>query len=212
MLSFKEFTKNHKSGKQLNEMSFPGDGDWSKIAVSFFPRTAMDTKCEFVSDIKIPKLNRSFHLYRTKGSDLVTYRFGEWDKNDEFASIASFTLEKVPDFLYYKNVWNSNYELVSDLYQYNGIAKELFIFLSEKLKITILGDSIQYFGSRKLWSKLSKIPHVIVDIVDIKHNKVIEHDVEIYHGLENEHWDERVWFKDESEEKMSIRVIMKIKE
>ena len=68
---------------------------------------------------------------------------------------------------------------------------------------------MQRFGARRLWSKLSKITDLIVDIIDVKNNKVLVADTEIYHGLEDKDFDSRVWSYET--DKKDIRLILRNK-
>jgi hypothetical protein len=210
MSTFKEY-----QAEVLKEMALVGKGDWSKNhAVSYIVKSIFDSKYEFVDEIKIPKLNKTLKLYKSLfDSEYITYRFGDWvdtEKGVEFGSIASMTLEKCDDTLGYKNIWKSNSELVAEVFQMKGIAKELFHYFVKELKITLLGDSVQYFGSRKLWSSISKSSHVIVDIIDITHKKLIDENVEVYHGFDNWDWDKRVWTDNGDDTKIvDIRLILR---
>ena len=68
---------------------------------------------------------------------------------------------------------------------------------------------MQRFGARRLWSRLSKMEDLIVDIIDVKNNKVLVADTEIYHGLEDKDFDTRVWSYEAG--KKDIRLILKNK-
>lgn len=88
-----------------------------------------------------------------------------------------------------------------------GLATAMYEYLVKNENIVILSDEIQYFGARRLWSRLSKRLDLTVDIVDISKGIYLEKDVIIKHGLEDWEYDERVW--DYSTKKKDIRLILK---
>lgn len=75
------------------------------------------------------------------------------------------------------------------------------------MNFVIMGDSQQYFGARKLWSKLSKSSDVIVDLVNIKTKKVLKKNITLHQGNSEEDFDKAVWSLDTSKE--NIRPILK---
>jgi hypothetical protein len=68
---------------------------------------------------------------------------------------------------------------------------------------------MQRFGARRLWSKLSKMIDLTVDIIDLENNKVLEKDTAIHHGEKDEEFDKRVWSYEI--DKKHIRIILKDK-
>jgi len=87
-----------------------------------------------------------------------------------------------------------------------GFSKMMYKYFCKKMGITILGDSEQYFGARKLWSRLSKELDVIVHIIDIKTDSIIEENVVLHHGNYNHDFDERLW--SHSKNKDNIRSLL----
>lgn len=88
-----------------------------------------------------------------------------------------------------------------------GLSSFMYKYFVKEMNLTIIGDSEQYFGARKLWSLLSKELDLIVDIYDIKNDKIIEEDVILYHGDYNNNFDTRLWSFSKS--KHNIRSILK---
>lgn len=88
-----------------------------------------------------------------------------------------------------------------------GIAKEMYRYFIQHEGYTIIGDSIQYFGARVLWSRISMMSDIVVDIFNSKTGKYIENDVTLRHGSEDWDFDNRVWSYDTDKE--HIRLIMK---
>jgi predicted GNAT superfamily acetyltransferase len=72
------------------------------------------------------------------------------NKNDEvlFAIVAEIEFSKISNVLEYKNVFNVDYVVVANSVQGRGIAKSMYRFFVKTLKMTILGDSEQYFGAK----------------------------------------------------------------
>ena len=88
-----------------------------------------------------------------------------------------------------------------------GISTYMYKYFVKKLKYTIIGDTEQYFGARRLWSRLSKEIDVIVDIYDFKNDKVLEKNVILHHGNYNNDFDEKLWSY--SKDKHFTRSILK---
>lgn len=83
----------------------------------------------------------------------------------------------------------------------------MYKYFVKELKFTILGDAEQYFGARKLWASLSKELDVIVDIYDVKEDKIIHPNVVLHHGNYNNDFDARLWSYSKS--KHNVRSILK---
>lgn len=96
---------------------------------------------------------------------------------------------------------------VGVLYKGSGLSTFMYKYFIKKMKYTILGDSEQYFGARKLWSVLSKEVDVQVDLYNIQTDNIIEENVTLYHGDYNNEFDKRLWSY--SKEKHYIRSILK---
>lgn len=87
-----------------------------------------------------------------------------------------------------------------------GLATNLYKLWVAK-GINLIGDEQQYFGARKLWSKLSKESDIIVDIIDISSAKYVEKNTVIHHGELDGDFDKRVWTTDDS--KWNIRLLLR---
>jgi len=72
---------------------------------------------------------------------------------------------------------------------------------------TIISDTHQYFGARKVWSKLSKQSDILVDIIDTNENIVIKEDVILHHGNHDKEFDKEIWSYDGDKE--HIRLVLK---
>lgn len=97
--------------------------------------------------------------------------------------------------------------MVSDSYQGDGIAALTYSPIVKNQDVVIISDEVQFFGARKLWSRLSKKKDLIVDIIDIDSETYVEKDARIYQGMEDSDFDKRVWSYDF--DKKHIRLILK---
>ena len=88
-----------------------------------------------------------------------------------------------------------------------GIALQVYKYIVNEMGYSIISDKDQYFGARKLWSKLSRETDVIVDVVDLKTFEIIARGVNIKHGKMNDEFDERFWSKTTNKE--NIRFILR---
>jgi hypothetical protein len=93
----------------------------------------------------------------------------------------------------YSRIVNVDGIYIDPEYRGFNIASDLYKWLVNDQKFTILGDKQQYFGARKLWSKLSKDRHFKVDIIDIYTGNILFTDVDLYHGQLETEIDNRLW-------------------
>ena len=122
-------------------------------------------------------------------------------KDNIFKKIAKIYFNKIDEFYEVDTIYVS-----SDM-RGRGIASKLYTYFVKELNYKILGSDMQRFGARRLWSKLSKIEDLNVAIFDFENNKILEKDVEIYHGSNDDEFDTRVWSYDI--DKKHIRLILK---
>ena len=106
----------------------------------------------------------------------------------------------------YDNLHNVNEIVVRDTLRGRGLAALIYRWLIHN-GILLLGDRIQYFGARKLWSSLSQSLDVIVDLVDYQECVVLERNVQLVHGHYDEEFDPRVWSYDTDLE--HIRLVLR---
>lgn len=91
-------------------------------------------------------------------------------------------------------------------FQRTGIATSLYKWIVDN-KYPIIGDEEQYFGARRLWSKLSGIGYPYkVDIVNIETGEVIAENMVIKSPKDYQDFDERFYSVDTS--KGNIRPIL----
>jgi len=104
-----------------------------------------------------------------------------------------------------RGIYNVDGIKVKDTYQSRGIALKLYKMLVEDGYV-ILGDEVQYFGARRLWTKLSKRFDVVISIININTGDILEKDVDLTHGFEDYEFDDRVWSY--TDEKKDIRLLL----
>lgn len=71
-----------------------------------------------------------------------------------------------------------------------------------------MSDTEQYFGARKLWSKLSNKPKLTVDLLDTRTCNIVHKGIKIDHGPLDWNVDSRVWSY-ESDDLVHLRMILK---
>ena len=206
MKTFKEFQE-----QVIKEMAIAGKGRWlADVALEYQLFDAFISNYKLIkSGIQVQKRTEKFDLYKLISSANTIYKLGyrQTVKNeDNFIIVASIELEEELDILDYKNVWNVNWIKVANAFQNTGIAKQLYRYFVEDLHMTLQGDMTQYFGARLVWSKLSKIATINVDIVDIHDKQILEKDVIVHQGKDDGDFDQRVWFY--GKDKMHIRLFM----
>ena len=154
----------------------------------------------FIDNIK------DFELFKINKTEDKNYQhdyiLGYYQDNI-FKKIAKIYFNKIDEFYEVDTIY------VSPDMRKDGIASELYTYFVKELNYKILGSDMQRFGARRLWSRLSKMEDLIVDIIDVKNNKVLVADTEIYHGLEDKDFDSRVWSYEAG--KKDIRLILKNK-
>lgn len=149
-------------------------------------------------------------IYEVRNMDESLYVVGTWLKeNDEeiFLRIAEIELEK--EMICNKEYKSVRSVSVSKNYRGIGIALNLYKTLVKTIGLNLVSDITQYFGTRKLWAKLSRDPILTVDIIDVKTCQ-IQPSVIIKHGNVNDSFDKSVWGTKDSEYVTdSIRMILK---
>jgi hypothetical protein len=71
-----------------------------------------------------------------------------------------------------------------------------------------MSDSKQYNGARQLWSHLSRLNDVIVDVVDLSNNTIIDKDVtDLFQGKDDNDFNKKYWSY--GSDKDDIRFILK---
>lgn len=204
----------------LNEMATAGCGDWSPITgmCKAISQTGIDKYWKHVGNIKPIRTGKEFEIYFNKNNLKQTFVIGEIvdgniaDGTKIFNVIMEMKLMKNLEikhaFKFNKDVFNVDAVIIDETDNRNQtIATIFYKFLVKTLKYIILGDTLQYFGARKLWTRLSKHTDIQVDIINTETNKTIDQNVKLKHGKEDYEVDDRIWsyFND----KDHLRLILK---
>ena len=217
--SFKEYFL--EDSDDLSEQAIAMKGDWKEgiDKISGTSETVTNLKWVKLGDIHIPELNKSFEFRQLRNS--LEFMLGYWrvkeiktkagiEKVNIFESVFQIGLSRyksVEKKLGYKRLINVNGVAVLKGYSGKGISTIIYKYLVNELEYNILGDEQQYFGARKLWSRLSKELDVEVDLIDIKEKKVIESNIILHHGQYDEDFDKRLWSYED--DKQNIRSVLR---
>jgi hypothetical protein len=107
-----------------------------------------------------------------------------------------------------KKLIKVNQVAVLEKYRENGIVSSVYKFLVNELGYTMISDSVQYNGARKLWSRLSnEVEQVTVDVVDLDANKIVKSNAQLNHGMNPDQYNREFWSEDKSKE--NIRFLLK---
>lgn len=195
----------------VSEMSIAGYGDWKPSAEMLVTMSTfvLNKKWTFVNKIKIKTLEYS--IYKLKDEfimgNIITSSTGEQQFEIDLKIKLMEHKSTANDLNIHKRLMNVDGVKVNESVQGLGLATAMYTYLVKNEKMVILGDEIQYFGARRLWSKLSMKLDLTVDIVDVSKGIYLERDVLINHGLEDWEFDNRIW--DYTTSKKDIRLILK---
>jgi len=190
-------------------------GNWAESNYMLMPISEFGMQREY-SKIGNLKLGGSvYELFESKIVDnsyfLGTFqtksiktKLGD-EKETKFEVIFAITFTKYDHYKSYGEVYNVDGVAVKDFSR--GIATKMYEYFVKEKKFTIIGDEEQYFGARKLWSKLSKKLDLTVDLFDIKNDEIIEKNVVLHHGNYDEDFDKRLWSY--KRDKINVRSILK---
>jgi hypothetical protein len=211
--TFKQFREDldniiHES-RLISEMSIAGKGDFKPTITYNGGLSLLILKKDYSLLSKFKFNSEEYELYRNniigKSTKYIlgNVQFNEESNEDEFNIVMEIKLsDKFIKGIHYKNV--DSVKVNHDLHGL-GIARTIYKFFVKDKQFKILGDEIQFFGARKLWTKLSKMIDVQVDIITDE-GKVLETDVILHHGSDDWDFDNRVWSY--TFEKKHIRLIL----
>lgn len=216
MKKIQKFSDFHN--ERLDEMAIAQRGNLKDYGnfISTYKRGSVEDYMTLIDkNIKIDKLSGyKLELYQIKNRKMnqPDYLLGFWtteevdtkvgvEQKDVFRAIFALQIANKPDILHYKNVINIDGVFTAEDIEFRrkGISTFMYQYLVNKLHFTILGDLEQYFGARKLWTGLSKIKSMQVDVIDLKENKIIIEDAILIHGEKDDEFDKRIWDTEESD-------------
>jgi len=96
-------------------------------------------------------------------------------------------------------------------YKFQGLATTLYRYLVSQQNYILMSDYIQFYSGRKLWSRLSKMPELAVDVVDIRDGtpKFFERNVTIHQGKNKNDFDSRYYSKYPDWDKSGLLLILR---
>lgn len=195
----------------LKEMAIAGYGDWkpSKEMIGSITKFILDKNWEYKGTETLK--GTVYRIYKQKNVYIAGYFMenseGKLELEVDFEIKLSQHNSIARVFKINKPLMNVDGVRVQETAQGYGIATMMYKYLVKKEDVIILGDEVQYFGARRLWSKLSQQVDVRVDIIDLESEKVLEKDVILKHGTEDWEFDNRVWSY--NYDKKHIRLILK---
>ena len=107
--------------------------------------------------------------------------------------ISMYDSKELGKTLGYPNLYQVSVVQVHPDLRGKKIAKTMYRYLVKNKGISMIGDTYQYFGARKLWASLSQDIDIQVDIVDYKEEKVVYRNVTLHHGQYDKDFDTRLW-------------------
>lgn len=196
----------------LTEQAIAGWGDWNPKVDRVVSKTIRSLNADFEKIDVVTIKSVLFDIYKHKTQDdFLLGKMSELQAEVFFEVLFKIELRhqkriEVAFKNHYKNLMNV--DGVMTRYDMRGatIGRFMYQYLVDKMHYTILGDEIQYAKARLLWARLSKMDDCIVDIIDIEDDKIIERNVELYHGEADHEFDERVWSYDTI--KKHIRLVL----
>ena len=213
MTTWKEF-----QAERLEEMSIAQKGnlkDYGEFLTTYKPNVVTDFMKLIDKNIKIDKLtNYKLELYQFTNRKMnePDYILGFWTTEEVDTKIGIETkkvfraiwavqvAKREISLKQYKNVINIDGVFTDEdrAFRSKGISTFMYQYLVNKLHFTILGDLEQYFGARKLWTGLSKIKSMQVDVIDLSKSIVVIENAILIHGEKDEEFDKRIWDTEES--------------
>lgn len=191
---------------ELTEQAIAGWGDWQPKRDRIYQKSLkqLHSEWKFIDTITVKGIILDLYMMNTKPTFILGKVLG-----DSFETLFHIELSEQKSIgiaFGYKQLMNVDGVMTKDTMRGNGLAKFMYQYLVDKLYYTILGDEIQYHKARLIWASLSKLAGLVVDIIDIDADKIIEKDVELYHGEADHDFDERVWSYDTI--KKHIRLVL----
>ena len=183
-------------------------GDWTK-------KDDLGSKSILLLDIQWDKKDKigKYELWKHKKSN--SWILGEYIETNEFNKprfniVFSIDFTNMKNLGYkfnYKKLYNVSEVGVDNKYRGNGIATNMYKYFVKVQGYSIISDTHQYFGARKVWSRLSNELDILVDIIDTENNVIVKEDVILHHGNQDGDFDKEIWSYEGS--KKHIRLVLK---
>lgn len=212
-LSFKEMFNQNESKAEM------GDWEGGELVLDYTDKEFHYKKSILIDKLDIGGKEMKLMQYRNSGKYMLGYdetliidtKNGE-EEVEKFANVLYIDFEKQASLGH--NLGNNKLYRVKEVavsnkkdMQSKGIATAVYKYFVQKKGWDLLSDSHQYYGAKRLWSRLSKELDVRVDLVDVKKREIFDTNVTLHHGKYDEDFDKRVWSL--GEDKLHIRCILK---
>lgn len=192
-LTFKDFLEAElkSSEEELNEVPVAAEGDLtSKLVNTRMSSRVLGIYWKSVGEITAKGKRLSVYKLNKENTYIVgTLSPGTDSGKDEYIIFCSIELEE-------ENIKGKKYVKVARVETVTknrgqGIATALYKFLIKEEKINLISDSVQFFGARILWVKLSE--EMSVDVLDSDSGNILMKNVTLKHGDLDHEIDTRVW-------------------
>jgi GNAT superfamily N-acetyltransferase len=179
-----------------------GDYDGGKYSVSSISKTYLEKKYRHIVDLRVGTKELSMHLLDMPGSIRMVVGFFDkkhgqelYKDEERFIEIACLDMDRTNfsfDDHYEEPIVAVTGVFTDEKYRGNGIGSRLYTE-TIKLGYLVMCDDLQYYGARKIWSRLSESQDYAVDVVNIEENKVVATEVELNQGTADEDFTEEFW-------------------
>lgn len=213
-------------GSMILEMSIAILGDWkedeSNFELNSYSKFVAEKKWDKLATLTILRKEYQLRKLRTQ-NEFILGRFEQHhsinssELEERFVVICQISTSRQHSIetelkklnQEYRRIININGIYIDEKFRGIGLATLLYKWLVNEQNFVVMGDSQQYFGARRLWSKLSRQNDVIVDLIDISENKILDQGVILHHGETEKDFDERLWSMFPDVSKRNIRPILR---
>lgn len=209
MASFREMILRSEDD-DLSEQAIARKGNWDNGVnyIRNLPEDEIDRKYDIIHKFKLstlPGINLELMNKRHTAEYIVGYRDIETietksgsEEKERFKIIFMIQFSNKKSLAFKtgsKKLMNVDGVASSDEGEFrrSGIAVYVYKYFVKEKGWHILGDKEQFYGARKLWSRLSKELDVKVDIINTETNEIEFEDIILHHGKYDEDFDARLW-------------------
>ncbi len=203
MKTFREWMESEDDA--LTEHAIAVKGDWKEYVDVISDVSETVTNLKWLHLKYIPLQHEEFEFRQLRNS--LEFVVGHWvEKTREtkegsenyktFEVILQISLSRHKSYekiFKYPKLINVDGVGIVSKYSGKGLALAVYKLLVNEFGYTILGDSFQYYGARRLWSRLSKELDVKVDIINTQTKQIEFENVILHHGNYDQDFDQRLW-------------------
>lgn len=194
--------------QEMNAIVVYGDWKKDKDSLGLLSTVVLSQYYTKIADILVQG-GKKLALYIIENQQYyIAGYFVEKDNSKRFDILLKITLSPQSSLsakLNINNLFNVDEVEVKKNNRGLGIALSVYKYFITVLDFALLGDKYQFFGARRLWSRLSTEANINVSIVNYPDGKILEPNNIIAHGEEDWQFDDRVWSYDT--DKKDIRLL-----